>query len=71
MAKTSLAGADGALTWVVSAAGAGRRIVRGPRELRGGGRERGGLPGGPCLPFSLCFWCPPGEGGAGCWRGLA
>lgn len=46
MAKSGLAGADGALTWAVSAARAGGRIVRGPRKVRAGaGSAAGALAG--------------------------
>lgn len=58
MAKSSLAGADGALTWAVSEARAGGRIVRGPREMRAGAESAAGALSGcrlglPLRAFSL------------------
>lgn len=76
MAKSSLAGADGALTWVVSAARAGGRIVRGPQARRAGAESAarrgpaGALLGcrqGLALPF-LSALSP--HRGSGCRRML-
>lgn len=65
MAKSSLAGADGALTWVVSAARAGALFVGRGRGGRGpGARRAGALSGrgqGLTLPaFSPRCSPPPG-----------
>lgn len=48
MAKSSLAGADGALTWVVSAARAGALFVGRGRGGRGLRARRGAARRAPC-----------------------
>lgn len=59
MAKSSLAGADGALTWVVSAARAGALFVGRGRGGRGpGARRAGALSGSRPGPNPACLFSP-------------